>query len=156
MTMRSVLRFLCTPILGLVLALLPLTGHAQSASPQTLPTVTLNGGIHVIRAMVARTVQERSIGLMYRTDMAANDGMLFVFETPATQCFWMKNTPLPLSAAFIDDDGRIVNIEDMQPHTTDSHCSRQPVRYVLEMHRGWFDKRGLKAGSRLTGAPFSR
>ncbi len=129
---------------------------AQGGAPQTLPTLKLNAGIHNINAMVARSTEERSTGLMFRTDMAANDGMLFVFDAPAQQCFWMRNTPLPLSAAFVLDDGTIGNIEDMKPLSLDSHCSTKPVRFVLEMHKGWFAKRGIKAGSKLSGAPFNR
>ena len=109
-----------------------------------------------IHAEVAQTPEQRAIGLMFRPTMAPQDGMLFVFEEPATQCFWMRNTLLPLSAAFIADDGSIVNIADMKPQTDDSHCSAKPVRFVLEMNQGWFAKRGLKAGSKLQGAPFSR
>ena len=88
--------------------------------------------------------------------MPHNDGMLFVFPQATQQCFWMKNTLLPLSAAFIADDGTVVNIEDMKPQTLDSHCSKKPVRFVLEMNQGWFAKRGIKQGSQLTGEPFKR
>ena len=84
---------------------------------------------------------------MHRPAMPRNDGMLFVFDDASQQCFWMKNTLLPLSAAFIADDGTIVNIEDMKPQTLESHCSKKPVRFVLEMNSGWFTKRGLKPGS---------
>ena len=91
---------------------------------------------------------------MFRKTMGNNDGMLFAFEEPGMQCFWMKNTLLPLSIAFIADDGSIVNLDDMKPQTLDSHCSTKPVRFVLEMNRGWFAKRGIKAGSKLQGAPF--
>ena len=80
--------------------------------------------------------------------------MLFVFEEPSQQCFWMKNTLLPLTAAFVADDGRIVNLVDMKPQTLDAHCSREPVRYVLEMNQGWFAKKGIKAGSKLNGDLF--
>ena len=86
--------------------------------------------------------------------MPAHEGMLFVFEEAGVQCFWMRNTPLPLDAAFVADDGRIVNIASMQPHSEQSHCSEKPVRYVLEMNQGWFAKRGLKPGSALSGSPF--
>ena len=140
-------------VLTLSLAGSALAAWAQSG-PQTLPTLTLNAGVHNIRAMLARSPDERSIGLMFRTEMAPNEGMLFVFEDPAQQCFWMKNTPLPLSAAFVADDGTVVNIEDMKPQSLDSHCSRKPVRYVLEMHQGWFAKRGIKPGYKLAGGPF--
>ncbi len=86
--------------------------------------------------------------------MPQHEGMLFVFAQPSVQCFWMKNTLLPLSAAFLDDDGTIVNIADMKPQSLDSHCSGRPVRYVLEMNQGWFAKRAIKPGSKLTGEPF--
>jgi uncharacterized membrane protein (UPF0127 family) len=138
---------------------LVLTGPAwsQAESPQLkLPRANLSAGMFLINAQVVSTPEQRAIGLMFRKEMPANEGMLFVFEQPAGQCFWMKNTFLPLTAAFIADDGTIVNLADMQPQSLDSHCSTQPVRYVLEMHQGWFAKRGIKAGSRLTGAPFTR
>jgi uncharacterized membrane protein (UPF0127 family) len=127
---------------------------AAQNSPQNLPTIKLGAGIHNIQAQVAQTPEQRATGLMFRQTMPTNEGMLFVFEQPAKQCFWMKNTFLPLSTAFIADDGTIVNIEDMKPQTLDSHCSAQPVRYVLEMNQGWFAKRGIKPGSKLTGRPF--
>ena len=126
---------------------------AQDA-PQKLAQVRLNAGIHNINAELASTPQQREIGLMFRSVMPANDGMLFVFEQPRQQCFWMKNTLIPLSIAFIGDDGSVVNIDDMKPQTLDSHCSARPVRFVLEMNEGWFAKRGIKAGSRLRGGPF--
>jgi uncharacterized protein len=132
---------------------LPLSAVAPD-QPQKLRTVSLSAGMHVIHAMVAQTPEERGIGLMFRKEMGNNEGMLFVFEQAATQCFWMKNTLLPLSAAFVRDDGSIVNIEDMKPQSTDSHCSKEPVRFVLEMHQGWFAKKGLKPGSRLSGVVF--
>jgi uncharacterized membrane protein (UPF0127 family) len=91
---------------------------------------------------------------MFRTDMAQQEGMLFVFQAPSQQCFWMKNTLIPLTAAFVADDGTIVNLENMQPQTTESHCSTKPVRYVLEVNQGWFAKKGIKAGTKLQGAPF--
>ena len=132
-----------------------LTAGAQDA-PQRLQTIQLNAGIHNIHAEVALTPEQRSIGLMHRRQMAPNDGMLFVFDEPARQCFWMKNTLLPLSIAFLAEDGTIVDIADMQPLTLDSHCSSRPVRYALEMNQGWFAKRGIKPGSKLQGPAFSR
>ena len=142
-------------------AAIALCGALQSQvraqdQPQKLPTISLGAGIHLIQAMVAQTPEERSTGLMFRKEMGPNEGMLFIFEQAATQCFWMKNTLLPLSAAFVRDDGRIVNIEDMKPQTTEGHCSKEPVRFVLEMHQGWFAKRGLKPGAQLTGLPTAR
>jgi len=124
--------------------------------PQKLAQVRLNAGIHNINAELASTPQQREIGLMFRNAMPANDGMLFVFEQPGQQCFWMRNTLIPLSVAFIGDDGSVVNIDDMKPQTEDSHCSAKPVRFVLEMNVGWFDKRGVKPGSRFQGDPFSK
>lgn len=128
--------------------------HAQDAPQLNLPRIKLGAGMHQIDAQVAHTPTQRAIGLMHRKDMPQHEGMLFVFEQPAVQCFWMKNTLLPLTAAFVDDDGGIVNLADMQPQTTDSHCSEKPVRYVLEMNQGWFQKRGLQAGARLRGEIF--
>ena len=132
----------------------PWTGVAAQPAPQRLATASLAAGMHNIVAEVARLPREREIGLMYRKQMAAHEGMLFIFETPATQCFWMRNTYLPLSTAFLDDEGRIVNIEDMAPLTENSHCSSRPVRYVLEMNQGWFAKRGLKPGFKVSGPMF--
>ncbi len=128
----------------------------QIPGPQlNLQKVELSAGMHRIEAQVAQAPHERQIGLMNRRTMAQHEGMLFVFDNPSRQCFWMKNTPLPLTAAFVADDGTIVNLADMQPFVEDSHCSAKPVRYVLEMNQGWFDKKGLKAGNQLRGAPFS-
>ena len=126
---------------------------AQDA-PQKLPAIQLNAGMHIIQAEVAQSPDQRSIGLMHRKTMGANEGMLFIFEQASQQCFWMKNTLLPLSIAFLADDGSVVNIEAMQPQTLDSHCSKKPVRFVLEMNDGWFAKRGIKPGSALKGSPF--
>lgn len=128
--------------------------HAGDSPQMDLPRTTLKAGMHLIHAQVAATPQQRAIGLMFRTELPANEGMLFVFEQPAGQCFWMKNTLLPLTAAFVADDGTIVNLADMKPQTLDSHCSKKPVRFVLEMSQGWFAKRGIQAGSKLGGAAF--
>jgi uncharacterized protein len=146
-------RWLAACLAMALVGLWPPPGMAQDG-PQKLPAIRLAAGMHLIQAELAQTPQQRSIGLMHRTAMGPNEGMLFVFEQPAQQCFWMKNTLLPLSIAFVADDGSIVNIDDMKPQTLDSHCSTKPVRFVLEMNQGWFAKRGLKAGSKLTGAPF--
>ena len=124
---------------------------AQQKPQMDLPRVKLSAGMYLIDAQVAKTPEQRQIGLMFRQEMPAHEGMLFIFEERATQCFWMKNTLLPLTAAFVADDGRVVNLVDMKPQTTDSHCSAEPVRYVLEMNQGWFAKRGLKAGVQLGG-----
>ena len=117
------------------------------------PVVQLNAGMHLIRAEVVSAPETRAQGLMHRKQMAQNAGMLFIFDEPAVHCMWMKNTLIPLSVAFIDERGTIVNIADMQPHSEASHCAAQPVRYALEMNRGWFAARGIKPGSRLSGIP---
>jgi uncharacterized membrane protein (UPF0127 family) len=128
--------------------------HALEQPQLDLPRIKLGAGMHQIDAQVARTPEQRSTGLMFRKEMATHEGMLFVFEQPSGLCFWMKNTLLPLTAAFISDDGTIVNLADMKPQTTDAHCAARPVRYVLEMNQGWFQKRGLRAGAKLSGPPF--
>ena len=135
-------------------ALLGPFSHAQTAPQMDLPRSKLSAGMHLIDAQVAATPEQRSTGLMFRREMPMAEGMLFVFEQASPQCFWMKNTLLPLTAAFVADDGTIVNLADMKPQTTDSHCSAQPVRYVLEMNQGWFAKKGIKAGFKLGGTPF--
>ena len=138
--------------IGLLAMLTAAAAWAQSG-PQKLPQIRLNAGIHNINAELASTPEQREIGLMFRPVMDANDGMLFVFERAGQQCFWMKNTLIPLSAAFVGDDGTVVNIEAMAPQTLDGHCSTQPVRFVLEMNDGWFAKRGIKPGYKLKGLP---
>lgn len=139
------------------LALCVTSALAQAQQPQmNLPHTQLSAGMHLLNVQLAQSPQERQIGLMFRKDMPAHEGMLFVFEQPATQCFWMRNTLLPLTAAFVADDGTIVNLADMKPQTDDSHCSLKPVRFVLEMNQGWFAKRNIQAGYKLGGAPFGR
>ena len=132
-------------------------GQAQ-AQAQPGKSLQLSAGVHLIQVEVAATEEQREQGLMYREKMPVNAGMLFVFGSPATQCMWMKNTPLPLSVAFIDAGGKIVNIEDMQPHTLDSHCSTRtvPVRYALEMNLGWFRQRNIKPGMNIGSLPVPR
>ncbi len=126
--------------------------RAQPAEPNpTLPQVFLQAGIHRIKAEVADSQLERSRGLMLRTSLQANSGMLFVFEQAAMHCFWMKNTLIPLTIAFLDDDGTIVTLKDMEPHNEASNCPDRPVRYALEMDQGWFKAKGIKAGDRIKG-----
>jgi uncharacterized protein len=116
-----------------------------------LKRVQLRAGMHIISAEVADNMRTRGDGLMMRNKMAQNQGMLFVFERAEPHCFWMRNTLLPLSIAFIDDNGVIVNIADMKPQSDDSHCSKKPVRYALEMNQGWFASKGIKADSVIGG-----
>jgi uncharacterized membrane protein (UPF0127 family) len=115
--------------------------------------VELKAGMHLIQAEVVSDPGSRAQGLMHRRTLAPNAGMLFIFDEPAIHCMWMKNTFVPLSVAFIDERGTIANIADMEPHSEVSHCAARPVRYALEMNRGWFAARSIKPGSRLGGIP---
>ena len=115
--------------------------------------IPLTAGIHVIRAEVALEPDERAKGLMFRKVLGPNQGMVFLFDQPAVQCMWMRNTLIPLSVAFIADDGRILNVEDMAPQTEDNHCAAKPARYALEMNKGWFVKHGIVAGAKISGLP---
>jgi uncharacterized protein len=124
---------------------------AGATAAQQLPSIRLTAGMHVIRAEVASTFDTRGRGLMFRESLAANQGMLFVFEDAGPHCMWMKNTLIPLSVAFIAADGTIVNIEDMKPKDESTHCAKRPVPYALEMDRGWFASRGIKAGQKIAG-----
>lgn len=111
----------------------------------------LNAGIHLIRAEVANTFDSRARGLMFRKSLGANNGMLFVFTDLSAHCMWMRNTYVPLSVAFIDEQGRIVSVHDMQPLDETSHCAAKPARYALEMNRGWFAQKGIKPGAKIGG-----
>lgn len=145
--------FFAAALAGLVFAA---SASAQTGPQPRLKTVALTAGMHVIQAELAVTPEQQQIGMMFRTSMGPNEAMLFVEETPGVRCFWMRNTLVPLSIAFIADDGTVVNIADMKPQSDASHCSAKPVRYALEMNVGWFAKRGIKAGSRLRGGPFGQ
>lgn len=144
----------CALVAASALALLATAARAQV--PQALQMIDLQAGFHRISAQLAQNGEQRQTGLMHRKTMPDHEGMLFVFEERGVQCFWMKNTLLPLSTAFLRDDGSIVNVADMQPQTLDSHCSKEPVRFVLEMNQGWFKKRALKPGDRIRGEPFTK
>ena len=122
-----------------------------AAAAAQLPVTELTAGMHVIRAEVADNTPARMQGLMHRKAMAQNAGMVFVFDEKAAHCMWMKNTLIPLSVAFLDDAGAIINIAEMQPHSEQSHCAARPARYALEMNKGWFAQRGIKPGARLRG-----
>lgn len=151
------MRKLRPALAALLCATLPLAGgpaRAQEGPQPRLPTIELSAGLYVIRAEVAQTASQQATGMMFRTAMGTGEGMLFVNDEPGVRCFWMRNTLIPLSIAFIADDGTIVNVAEMQARSDDSHCSAKPVRFALEMPRGWFTKRGLAAGSRLRGQPF--
>ncbi len=128
-------------------------GASVAAMPAAgeMPMAELGAGMYRIEAEVASTFEDRQRGLMFRRTMPQQHGMLFVFTEEARHCMWMKNTDLPLSVAFIDGAGRVVNIEDMQPHTEDNHCAASPARYALEMNIGWFRERGIKPGDSIRG-----
>ncbi len=124
-----------------------------AANAQSFAVTSLNIGVHLIRAEVAISDEERARGLMFREKMGTNEGMVFRFPEARKVCMWMKNTLLPLSVAFLDEDGRIINIEDMQPQTLDAHCGSKPARYALEMNQGWFKQRNVKPGVIVSGLP---
>jgi hypothetical protein len=140
----------------LLLAGSPASAQSNPGPQMGLARTQLTAGMHRLDVQLAQTPEQRQFGLMWRKDMPQHEGMLFVFEQAATQCFWMRNTLIPLTAAFIEDDGTIVNLADMQPQRDDSHCSSKPVRFVLEMNQGWFAKRQIKAGAKIGGTLFSK
>ena len=147
-------RALAVPLAWLLLAALP--AWAQTGPQPRLPTINLSAGIHVIKTELAIQGEQQAIGMMFRKEMGTNDGMLFVNDEPGVRCFWMRNTLIPLTIAFIADDGTIVNLADMDAQSDKSHCSAKPVRFALEMNRGWFAKRGIKPGAKLQGQPFDK
>jgi uncharacterized membrane protein (UPF0127 family) len=132
---------------------LPLLLLSLPAVAQPLPVVQLNAGMHLIRAEIAADFPTRAKGLMHRKSMDTNAGMLFVFDEASVHCMWMKNTLIPLSVAFLDEAGTVINTADMEPHSEQSHCAARQARYALEMNRGWFAARGIKPGMRLGGIP---
>jgi hypothetical protein len=150
MNLKSLLSLSAALAAGL--ALVSPQSHSQQLAK--FPVITLNSGIHLIKAEVAATPGQRQQGLMFREKMGPNEGMAFLFEASAYPlCMWMKNTLIPLSVAFLDENGKIINIEDMQPQTTDSHCAQKPARYALEMNLGWFKQKNIKPGSVIEGLP---
>lgn len=131
--------------------LLLLAALGAAAAWAEMPRMELTAGMYRIDAEVAADPQSRATGLMNRRSMAVHQGMVFVFPQENTHCMWMRNTLLPLSVAFLDQDGAIINIEDMQPQTENNHCARRPARYALEMNLGWFRERGIQPGVKLGG-----
>ncbi|WP_415845587.1 DUF192 domain-containing protein [Stutzerimonas zhaodongensis] len=138
------MRILLLPLVALVL--MPMANASE-------PLLELRVGDARLEAEYARTPNERERGLMERTEMPADHGMLFRFDELRRHCLWMKNTPLPLSAAFMDEQGRIVDIIDLQPLDTSIRCSQGPARYALEMNQGWFEAKGVEVGERVLGIP---
>ncbi len=142
--------------LALTLAAFTSAPPLATAAPPALPTIELAISGHKIAAEVAATPSERETGLMNRFSLRQDSGMLFVFEQPETLSFWMKNTYIPLSIAFIDANGSILNIEDMAPQTESTHWSKGPALFALEMRKGWFAERGVTAGDRVEGVAKGR
>ncbi|HQW38590.1 MAG TPA: DUF192 domain-containing protein [Usitatibacteraceae bacterium] len=136
---------------ALAALLLAAAGLAQAEAPLPVRQVKVAG--HALRVEVAATIEQRMKGLMFREKLGAGDGMLFVFDEPGYHAMWMKNTPLPLSVAFVDGAGAILNILDMEPHTLDQHAAAGPAVYAIETNKGWFAKRRIKAGDKVTGLP---
>ena len=125
-----------------------LNGHALG---DDLPTLQISIGGHRLVAEMATSVEARTVGLMHRFSLKPDHGMLFVFNAPQPLTFWMKNTFVPLSIAFIGADGRILNIDDMAPQTETGHSSQGLALYALEMKKGWFAERGIVAGAAIGG-----
>lgn len=144
MEISAIARMNVNRLLILLLSMLAVSAHAQGV-------LDLSAGIHRIQAELANSDETRAQGLMYRKSLGPNQGMLFVFPQTARHCMWMRNTLIPLAVAFIDEQGRILNVEEMQPQTENSHCASRPARFALEMTGGWFRSRGLGAGTVLSG-----
>ena len=134
-----------------ILSMLPFASGMAAEHASTFSKISLKIGKTAIQVELAKTESQRAKGLMFRTHLGVNSGMLFDFGAPAKVCMWMKNTYIPLSVAFIDQDGVIVNIENMEPLTIDSHCSNGLVRYALEMNHGWFVTRKISPGGKVKG-----
>jgi uncharacterized protein len=145
------LRYLTTAFVSTSIVFAASAAFAQQVVK--FPVISLTSGIHVIKAEVASNNAQREQGLMFRQKMGQNEGMVFLFNTPSSVCMWMKNTLIPLSVAFIDSDGKIINIEDMEPQTTEPHCAKKPAQYALEMNRGWFKQKNIKLNSVINGLP---
>ena len=142
---RSIFTFLAATVLA--------TTASAAQTVVELPTVPLTINGNKLTAEVARTSEQQMTGLMYRFSLKPDHGMVFVFERSEQRAFWMKNTYIPLSIAFVAADGRIVNIEDMAPRDESSHFSAGPAMYAIEMRKGWFAERGIRAGDRVSGLP---
>ena len=147
-------RILATLLAAAALATaIPAAAQPADGKPQSLPISKIQVGPHAVSAEVAQTPEQRALGLMYRFSLPADHGMLFVFEAPQPLSFWMRNTYIPLSIAFIGADGRILNVEDMAPRDESGHPSQGAAVYALEMRKGWFAEKGLGPGTRVTGLP---
>ena len=139
-------RCLLAALLFAFAAILP-----SASAAADMPRLQLTAGIHMVQAEVAHTFDTRARGLMFRKSMGPNQGMLFVFQENAAHCMWMRNTLIPLAVAFLDANGTIINVEEMQPQTENSHCAARPAKYALEMNTGWFAQKGVRPGTQLGG-----
>ncbi len=119
-------------------------GHSQAAE-----FVEFRQGEHRLLAEVALTPSQRSRGLMWRTEMPDHIGMLFILDTQSRQCFWMRNTYIPLTIAFLDESFTIMQLNDMQPLSDELHCADEPANFALEVNQGWFEVRGIGLGDQL-------
>ena len=144
------MRYLRSPgLLALLIALF----WVFPLQAESLPRARLQIGLYIVQAEIANTPESRTLGLMQRTELKKNEGMLFIFERADVQAMWMRNTPFPLSVAFIDERGVILNIAEMQPLTDTTHPSAGRARYALEMNSGWFMEHGVRAGAMVKGLP---
>lgn len=135
-----------------ILTLTIQTGLTSAQAQQiSFPVTTLQTGMHIIQAEVADDMPRRMQGLMFRKELPGNQGMVFAFERSDAHCMWMKNTFVPLTVAFLDDNGTILNLADMQPQSETNHCAKGAARYALEMRQGWFAQKGVKEGDRIEG-----
>ena len=136
-----------------VLAAVLLFASMASPAEVTFKTSSVKVANHPLKVEVAADEPQRMQGLMFRKSLGREDGMLFIFDEPAYHSMWMKNTLIPLSVAFIDRDGVILNILDMEPQTLDSHMAAGPAVYAIETNKGWFAAKKIKAGDKVTGLP---
>jgi uncharacterized membrane protein (UPF0127 family) len=148
--LRAAARALVLAWLALALAA---PAWAESAGQAPLRRITVKVAGHALRVEVAETLEQHMRGLMMRERLGRDDGMLFVYEDPGYHAMWMKNTLIPLSVAFIDGNGVILNIVDMEPQTEDTHTAAGPARFAIETNRGWFAGHRIKPGDRVTGLP---
>ena len=144
--------FACV-VAGAALADTPKPAAPAAEANPVLRKVTLDIGGQHVKAEVADTPRTRELGLMNRFSIGADDAMLFVFPQPQQQAFWMRNTYIPLSIAYLDADGKVLNVDEMAPRTDDPHWSKGPALYAIEMRSGWFERHGIAAGTSVKGLP---
>jgi uncharacterized membrane protein (UPF0127 family) len=143
-------------IIRVLACVLLLAAALHAVAQEKFGTTQIKVGNQPLKVELALTDAQRMQGLMFREKLGTNDGMLFVFDEPAYQSMWMKNTLIPLSVAFLDADGVILNILDMEPHTLTPNMSAGPARFAIETNKGWFAEHKVKAGDRATGLSRAR